>query len=155
MPFALSYNSARVPDYRVDDQITVSVAWQPPPDTLREPAQRGSLRHPTHLLSIRRSGSGLETDIAGEHSFEVYPGTNQVLTVSWDGRDVYGRLLAGSQLANVTIAYLFHPWDYFGVCCGPEFLAPFPALFGNDGNSVSFEGHIGSTQAVGAAFSFC
>ena len=151
MPFALSYNSARVPDYRVDDQITVSVAWQPPPDPCAN-LPSGAVCAIPPIYFNPPVGISLETDIAGEHSFEVYPGTNQVLTVSWDGRDVYGRLLAGSQLANVTIAYLFHPWDYFGVCCGPEFLAPFPALFGNDGNSVSFEGHIGSTQAVGAAF---
>jgi RHS repeat-associated protein len=91
----------------------------------------------------------VDTDVAGEHSEQVYPGTNQMVTVSWDGRDVYGRLVGGSALANFTIAYLFYPWDYFGVCCGPEFLAQFPSLFGNDGNSMSFEGHIGVTQAVG------
>ena len=61
--------------------------------------------------------------------------------------------MGGTSLANITIAYLFQPWDYFGVCCGPELQAQFPALFGNDGNSVSFEGHIGyTTTAVGANF---
>jgi RHS repeat-associated protein len=151
VPFALNYNSARVPDYRVDDQITVPVAWQPPPNPCANlPA--GDVCAIGANYFNPPIGINVQTDIAGEQSAQVYPGTNQVVTVSWDGRDVYGRLVGGSQLASVLIAYLFQPWDYFGVCCGPESQAQFPALFGNDGNSVSFEGHIGTTQAVGAIF---
>jgi len=150
VPFALNYNSARVPDYRVDDQITVPVAWQTPPNPCAN-LQSGTCAIPPDYFNPP-IGISVQADIAGEQLAQVYPGTSQVVTVSWDGRDAYGRLVGGSSVASILIAYLFQPWDYFGVCCGPEFQAQFPALFGNDGNSVSFEGHIGTTQAVGAIF---
>jgi RHS repeat-associated protein len=151
MPFTLNYNSARVPDYRVDDQITIPVAWQPPPNPCTNLPSGVVCAVSTNYFNPP-IGIMVETVGAGDQSVQSYPGTNQVVTVSWDGRDGYGRLVGGTCLANIAIAYLFSPWDYFGVCCGPEFQAQFPVLFGNDANSVSFEGHVGYTQAVGATF---
>ena len=86
LPFALNYNSARVPDYRVDDQITIPVAWQPPPN----PCVNGPVCAIGPHYFNPPIGISVETDIAGEQPVQVYPGTTQVVTVSWDGRDAYG-----------------------------------------------------------------
>ncbi len=152
VPFALNYSSARVPDYRVDNQITVPVAWQPPADPCGSLPSGVVCAIPPNYFDPP-SGISVETDIAGQQTVQLYPGTNQVATISWDGRDGYGRLVGGSYLANIVIAYQFDRYYYFAACCGPEFSAQFPALFGNTGNLMAFEGHVGDlTLAVGGAF---
>jgi RHS repeat-associated protein len=98
------------------------------------------------------SGIRVELDIEGQQSVQTLPGTNQLVTVSWDGRDAYGRLVGGTHLANINIAYEFTEWNYVGGSFSSGLLSQFPALFGNDGNVIAFEGHAGSTLGVGALF---
>ncbi len=98
------------------------------------------------------AGILVETDINGEESDQTLPATNQWATISWDGRDAYGRLVGGSSLANINIAYEYTNGGYFGIFGGPELSQQFPALFGNDGNLTTFRGHSGGTIGVGAIF---
>ena len=160
VPFALHYNSARVPGYRVNDEITIPVAWQRPVEPFR--AVAGNTRVKAAGVEIERvvpphyfdppSGIRVELDIEGQQSVQTLPGTNQLVTVSWDGRDAYGRLVGGTHLANINIAYEFTEWNYVGGSFSAGLLSQFPALFGNDGNVIAFEGHSGTTLGVGALF---
>ncbi|HOY56937.1 MAG TPA: hypothetical protein PK640_02220, partial [Verrucomicrobiota bacterium] len=150
-PFALNYASARVPDYRVDSQVTIPVAWQPP----RNPCVNGSGCLQTELdphYFDPPSAIQVEAHVEGQQSLRSLPPTNQVATVSWDGRDAYGRLVGGTRLANITISYVYSAWSYFGVSFGSGLLDQFPALFGNAGNMVSFAGHTDTEIRVGAVF---
>jgi RHS repeat-associated protein len=151
IPFRLHYNSARVPDYRVDDQITVPVKWERPAPECVVNNPNGTCALPAHYFDPPTEIT-VEMNVAGQHTVQTFPGTNEEATLAWDGRDAYGRLVGGSCLATITVGYNFNAWNYFGVCCGPEFQSQFPALFGNYGNLVGFEGHTDSALAVGAAF---
>ncbi len=73
-------------------------------------------------------------------------------TVSWDGRDAYGRLVGGSAEATVTVAYEYTNWDCAGIFWDYSFDFLGTGLFGNDGNDRAFAGHIGPTLGVGATF---
>ena len=147
-PFDLNYNSARSPDYKVNNFLTIPTKWIESPPIC---PTNGDCALPPHYFDPP-ADMRLEVDIAGEQSVRTYPITNSFATVSWDGRDAYGRYVGGSYLTHLTVSYEFTNWDYFGVCCGPEDLAQFPSLFGNDGNVTSFQGHIGSTLEIGAQF---
>ena len=159
VPFSLNYNSARVPDYRVDDHITIPVAWKRPASPWQATAKARLLSAAAgEIMPVPRhyydppTGIRVELDVEGQQSVQTYPGTNQLVTISWDGKDAYGRLVGGTHLANINIAYEFSSGNYVGGCCGPELQEMFPSLFGNDGNVISFEAHAGTTLGVGALF---
>jgi RHS repeat-associated protein len=149
-PFYLNYNSARLPDYKVNNFLTIPIQWIAPtqscPQVEFDCALPSNYFDPPSVMLV-------EVDIAGEQSLQTYPISNSFATVSWDGLDAYGRYVGGSYLSHITVAYEFTNWDYFGICCGPEYLAQFPSLFGNDGNVTSFQGHVGNNLAVGSQFS--
>jgi RHS repeat-associated protein len=151
VPFDLHYNSARVPDYRVLSEVMVPVTYMPPP-------QIGNCKDlPTGIscqLPVQNTPSNIrvDLDIFGEDTYQILPETNTWATVSWGGRDPYGRLVGGSGQATITVAYEWTNWNYGGVLGGPELSREFPELFGNDGNETSFEGHTGTTLAVGETF---
>ena len=87
-PFALHYDSSRVPGYKE--------AY-----TLKIPVSGGSVSG--NLQSIE-----LQVTVAGqEHDFSLPATPNQVKTFTWDGKDAYGRTLEGAQLATVRIGYTY------------------------------------------------
>ena len=151
VPFALHYNNARVPDYRVDDQLTVPVAWQEPPPYCGNAPAGAVCAIPPHYYDPP-SSIQVDLDIEGEQTAQTVPGTTQTVTVSWDGKDAYGRLVGGTHLAKINIDYVFKDWNYIGGCCGPELLTQFPALFGNDGNVTTFAGGSLAGFGIGAIF---
>ncbi len=152
VPFDLNYNSARVPDYRVKNELTIPVAWQPPQIPPCNAPDGGVCAVYPNPYFFPPSAILVETEINGEQTSQTLPATNKVATISWDGRDAYGRLVGGTRQADINIAYEFTNQSYFGVSGGPDYQQAFPALFGNDGNLTSFEGHKGTTLGVGADF---
>ncbi|MEI2762440.1 hypothetical protein [Methanothrix soehngenii] len=141
VPFGLHYSSARVPGYRVDNHLTIPVAYDPPAGGCGDLAGGMICMTPPPPVP---TGIRVETDIAGASTRQDLPPDARTATVTWDGRDAYGRLLGGTRIANITIAYEFPSMEYLGTCCGPEFFNQFPALFGNFGNLNAFTGHAGT-----------
>jgi RHS repeat-associated protein len=153
IPFDLHYNSARVPDYRVNSQQTIPVKWVPPPPTISCQGTAGVCVAPPDYLERPPSNIRVDMAVDGEpDAIQILPETDTSATVAWDGRDAYGRLVGGTCQANVTVAYQYTNWNYAGIFGGPELSAEFPDLFGNDGNQVAFEGHVGAILGIGATF---
>ncbi len=94
----------------------------------------------------------MDLQVSGQDDTQILPESNTWATVEWDGRDAYGRLIGGSSESIITVAYEWTTWDYGAIFGGPELSREFPELFGNDGNDTSFEGHAGTTLAVGETF---
>jgi RHS repeat-associated protein len=155
LPFDLNYNSARVPGYRVNDVSMVPCKWVPPPpmDGCDNNNSGDPCIVPFPYLAMSPSNIRVDFNVSGEpDAVQILPATDTVATVSWDGRDAYGRFVGGSVSAQITVAYQYTNWDYAGVGGGPELSAEFPDLFGNDGNITSFEGHYAETLGIGATF---
>ncbi len=154
MPFALTYSSARVPDYHVLSQLTVPVAWVPPPpvyDCTDLPSGVECVEVP-NLLDSPPSNIRVDLTIDGLDSAQILPESTTMATVSWDGRDPYGRLVAGTAEATITVAYVYDNWDYASLSRAESEILGFPVLFGNDGDDTSFAGHMGTTLGIGATF---
>jgi RHS repeat-associated protein len=114
-PFSLHYQSNRVPGR--------TAAYALVPDI---PISNDSI--PTNLNRIE-----LEIKVAGRifnQSFQASP--NQRTTFTWDGRDVYGRMLQGEQPVTVRIGYV-----YPAVYVGAAQLSQSFALFGAAGVPLS------------------
>lgn len=155
VPFDLHYNSARVPDYRVNSEVMVPVKWVPPPaiPSCEDTGSDAVCVTTSSYLQEPPSNIRVDLNVSGEVDAEqILPETNTWATVSWDGRDGYGRLVEGSVEASISVAYEYTNWDYGGIFGGPELAAAFPSLWGNDANQISFEGHIGATLGIGATF---
>jgi RHS repeat-associated protein len=61
-------------------------------------------------LPASMTGIVLETDIAGQRiTQEMDPSSEQRATISWDGRDGYGRIMQGVQHARVRLGYSYQP----------------------------------------------
>lgn len=72
---------------------------------LRIPLTVGMTSLPPSMTSIK-----LEIFIGGRRIGQTFsPVVNQTFSFVWDGKDVYGRLLAGRQLARVRISYTYQP----------------------------------------------
>ncbi|MCC6965793.1 MAG: Ig-like domain-containing protein, partial [Nitrospira sp.] len=85
-PFALHYRSDRVPGRRDAYSLTVPVSGATVPAGLRR------------IVA--------QVAVAGRELVQTFtPLANQTWTVTWDGKDVYGRTVIGPQPAVVTIAY--------------------------------------------------
>src|SRR5262249_53756434 len=118
-PFDLHYNSARSPDYKVESFLTIPVQWIQPPAIC---PTNGQCALPPHYFD-RPADLRVDVDIPGQQSQRKYPiasNATSFATVSWDGRDAYGRYVGGSYQAHIIASYEFTNWDYYGVCCGPE-----------------------------------
>jgi RHS repeat-associated protein len=108
-PFTLNYASDRtqgnVADRKLD--ITLTGAVLPP-----------------QLIRVE-----LEVDVAGKRFTGSFPSPtpNMIHAFTWDGRDLYGRLVQGTQAATVLIGYVFpvqyaapaNAVDAFGLPCSP------------------------------------
>jgi RHS repeat-associated protein len=111
-PFTLNYASDRTQGNVADRKLEI---------TLTGPTL------PPELMRVE-----LEVDVAGQRftgSFvppQLQP--NLTHTFTWDGRDLYGRLLQGTQPATVLIGYVFpvkyaapaNAVDAFGLPCAPD-----------------------------------
>ena len=107
-PFTLNYRSNRTPGFNVSKSFDI-------------PLTGGTL--PGSLMGIV-----LEISIAGRSfSQNFLPSPNQIASFDWDGLDVYGRPLQGSQRVNVGIGYIYRP-QYYPVIADFEqsFSRPFP-----------------------------
>ena len=152
--FDLHYDSARVPDYHVLSELTVPVKWVPPPPVFACANLPGGVEcaEVPNLLDTPPSNIRVDLSVSGEDIKQILPESNTVATVSWDGRDAYGRLVGGSAEATVTVAYEYTNWDCAGIFWDYSFDFLGTGLFGNDGNDRAFAGHIGPTLGVGATF---
>ena len=87
-PFRLDYESDRVPGRQAAYALQVS------------------LTGPSFPASLRRVT--LEVQVAGRRFVETFaPQPNLKHTVTWDGKDAYGRTVQGSQPADVRIDYVY------------------------------------------------
>ena len=137
VPFALNYSSARVPDYRVDNQITFPVAWQPPADPCGA-RPTGRLRPSRQLL---RSADGIAWKRTSRAATsKPIPGpTSGYDLLGW--RDGYGRLVAGSawphrhrlRVPGITTQRLLRSRSS----------DPVPSALWQHGNMIGFRGQVG------------
>ena len=86
-PFRLHYQSERTRGY------------------LAETTLRIALRGAQVPVSLKRIDVAI--DIAGQHHTASFPPTQLWAEFTWDGHDVYGRGLQGTQVASVRIAYVY------------------------------------------------
>ncbi len=108
-PFTLNYASDRTQGNAADRRLDITLTGP----TLQDQLKRVEL----------------EVDVAGKRftgSFDPVP--NLTYTFTWDGKDIYGRLVQGTQAATVLIGYVF-PVEYaapagstdaFGLPCAPS-----------------------------------
>lgn len=88
-PYALVYQSDRVPGGAAERSLTIEVTSSTPPQS---------------LLSAT-----VEIDVAGQHQQQAFaPTANQTLDFTWDGKDAYGRALQGLQPCRVRVRYLYN-----------------------------------------------
>ncbi len=108
-PFTLNYASDRTQGNAADRKLDITLT--------------GPTLQP-QLLRVE-----LEVDVAGKRfrgSFDPQP--NLTYTLTWDGKDIYGRLVQGTQAATVLIGYVFpvqyaapaNAIDAFGQPCAPS-----------------------------------
>src|SRR3990172_3769269 len=84
----LHYSSRRARGYAVERRVVIPLVGAP---------------CPTSLDSVN-----LTVDVAGQHHAFTFPASpNLTHTFEWDGKDVYGRDVAGSAEAKIAIAYLY------------------------------------------------
>ena len=87
-PLTLNYRSARTPGYQAGYHIDIPLTDATPP---------------APLLSIL-----LEVDIAGRRfNWSFAPGANLTHPFIWDGKDAYGRIVQGTQMAQINIGYVY------------------------------------------------
>jgi PKD repeat protein len=87
-PLTLHYDTRRVPG--LTTQRTINVPLSGP-------------SVPASLASII-----LEVDIAGQRNVLAFPAApNQNTTFTWNGKDVYGRTVQGTQIATVSVGYTY------------------------------------------------
>ena len=150
VPFDLNYNSARVPDYRVLSELLVPVSYFA---TTRVTATTCPQAFHAKYRSRRRPRTfGWICRFSARIATRSCPKPTR--GPRWNGMAGirYGRLVGGSGPGIVTVAYEWTDWNYGGIFGGPELSRAFPQLFGNDGNEIAFEGHAGTTLAVGETF---
>lgn len=109
VPFALHYNSDRVPDFRADRRPSIPIT---------RPTVSGSL-----------AGARIEATIAGRRIDSNFgPQPDQRFELFWDGLDSYGRPVYGSQRLSYSIAYRY-PANY-GSTVADGIALVLPRLFG-------------------------
>ncbi len=91
-PYTLNYASDRVPDRLAARSRSITLTGASPPANLKRIVFR--------------------TDIAGRRFSESFNcpadcGPNKTRTFTWDGKDVFGRILQGGQRAVFTIGYVY------------------------------------------------
>lgn len=87
-PFSLNYRSNRVPGRTVSRSIQIPLSGASVPGSLE--------------------GIVLTVEVAGQSHKQSFPGEpNQTTSFTWDGLDVYGRVVQGSQNATVRISYVY------------------------------------------------
>jgi len=112
-PYSLVYRSDRVPGRRTANSLRIPLSGDSVPASLRQ--------------------IELKISIAGRSFAARYPAAAyQVHEFTWDGNDVYGRLLQGRQLVKVEIGYV-----YDGVYGQP---LPGTRSFGQPGASITVGG---------------
>ena len=119
-PFALHYESSRVPGYKEAYRLDIP---------LTGPSIRSSLRRVE-----------LEVSVAGQtftKSFET-PAPNMEHTYTWDGKDAYGRPVEGAHNATVKIGYV-----YPAVYLEPD---EFEASFGQFGGAAVTRNEPGGSE---------
>ena len=88
-PFTLQYQSERVPGRKIAYQLAI-------------PLSGPTLPGPVTQIE-------LEIQIAGRLIRQSFPPSpNQKTTFTWDGKDVYGRTLQGSQAVTVRTGYTYN-----------------------------------------------
>jgi RHS repeat-associated protein len=86
-PFSLNYRSNRTPGYRVGNRVELPLGDQLP-------------------ASLRRID--VDVQIAGQRLSRSFTDRSAAFAiVDWDGRDAYGRVLKGSQRAQVRVGYVY------------------------------------------------
>ncbi len=107
-PFTLNYASDRTQGNAADRKLDITLTGATPP---------------AQLIRVE-----LEVDVAGQRFTGSFSNAaNQQFTFNWDGRDLYGRLVQGTQPATVLIGYVFpvqyaapaNAVDAFGLPCAP------------------------------------
>jgi RHS repeat-associated protein len=89
-PFGLHYQSDRVPGRQAANQVEIPLSGGQLPPGVR--------------------GIQLEVRVAGQLVRQSFPAlANQATTFTWDGKDVYGRPLQGSQPIVARIGYTYAP----------------------------------------------
>jgi RHS repeat-associated protein len=87
-PFSLHYQSDRVPGRKAAYTLSIPLSDSSVPASLRR--------------------IELEIFVAGQRFSQTFPaGTNLRHSFTWDGKDVYGRILQGKQSALVRIGYVY------------------------------------------------
>jgi RHS repeat-associated protein len=85
---ALHYNSSRMAGYTASNTIHVPLTGDTPPATLKR--------------------IEVVVDVAGQrHEQRFAPAPNLVFDLTWNGRDVYGREVTGTQVATVQVGYVY------------------------------------------------
>ncbi|MBK9132345.1 MAG: hypothetical protein IPM20_12010 [Gammaproteobacteria bacterium] len=92
-PFSLHYRSDRVPGRTTANRLQIRISGDTTPSSLRR-----------IILRVHVGGRRIEKTYSRA--------TNQVVTFTWDGLDVYGRRMQGLQNAFVQIEYVF-PLIYY------------------------------------------
>ena len=104
--YSLNYRSSNIPGYKVGRTLTIPLSAESVPNS---------------LLAI-----DLTIRIAGQVFRQRYPASpNQTITWDWDGQDIYGRYISGSQRAFIKIDYLY-PTVYYPA--NRDFVASFARL---------------------------
>jgi hypothetical protein len=92
-PYALTYRSRRTAGYKAPQSLTVSLV----------PLQPGDARPKEIQVEATVAGRVLKQTF----SPETFPFADPRITLTWDGRDGYGRLVQGAQKASVNVAYTY------------------------------------------------
>jgi len=86
-PFTLNYRSSRVPGYTNSYRLVIR------------------LRNELTPANVKRIE--LQTSIAGKTLKETFPASTAQTTLTWDGKDAYGRHLQGRQKGDLRICYVY------------------------------------------------
>jgi len=117
-PFTLNYRSNRVPGNAVTRTLTIPLS--------------GDTVHPT-LIRI-----DLTVRFAGQIIKQSFPAqTHLSTTVTWDGKDIYGRPMQGTVPASINIGYV-----YQGIYYTPTIFNAALRNFGMHGRSNRMTGHV-------------
>ena len=109
-PYTLNYTSQRANGFA-------------PPNRLLIPLTGATL--PSQLASV-----SLEVDVAGRSFISSFPAVaNESTVFDWDGYDVFGRAVQGTQIATIQIGYVY-PGTYLTPSQNPNGAA-YDALFGH------------------------
>lgn len=107
-PFSLNYKSSRMPGYDIR--------------SIRIPLSGASVPASVKRIELEITVGGKTT----KQTFSANP--NQIATFTWDGKDVYDRLLYGSQPVSIQIGYVY-PGVYLSADQRPG--ADYERLFGH------------------------